>query len=617
MRLTPARLIERIETRHGSLAATERLAAIVNGWASLEHLANRDNRMPGGFNDWEVVQDSGFSRRPAIKQLRSFVARPAIVTALHGVRVAASVVLILPVRNPVLRGVVGASSATAGVLLAPLHQNGGDGSDQVGTFTQALTAAARLSRSDRVTDVILWATSAQTTLAYLASGWVKLLGKPWREGTAIKGVMRTRTYGAEPLFRILQKHPELGRLAEVGTLVIECAYPIVYALNGKARLVYLGGVAALHTGIAVVMGLGRFLPAFLSLQPPVLYTATKNPGRDNTFPRVLAGATAIAAAGMGATQAVISRRARRLRGRQQTFTTSRSAQLAVAYRPSRNRQSPLLVFENSLVAVQEYWQPILSKLEIDAATLTYDRPGYGASIPAPGSRSLESHAADLDDLIRNFSQDREVWLIGHSLGGYLIRKAAPQLTTKIAGLILLDPTTATMTSTEDAEADREAMSSLTEGFPLMELSLRGGGALLLNPQVWSIPADPAASHRVSSVYRDHRIWRAGREEWDAAVREIINERVDQATTVAPLEVPTLVITASTSVSLHPVSADTHRALAAQVPEGRHLVVRATHDGMLTDPRSVPAVAAEIDRFIATPSATHADRLPGAGSREVA
>lgn len=96
MRLTPARLIERIETRHGSLAATERLAAIVNGWASLEHLANRDNRMPGGFNDWEVVQDSGFSRRPAIKQLRSFVARPAIVTALHGVRVAASVVLILP-----------------------------------------------------------------------------------------------------------------------------------------------------------------------------------------------------------------------------------------------------------------------------------------------------------------------------------------------------------------------------------------------------------------------------------------------------------------------------------------------------------------------------------------
>ena len=151
----------------------------------------------------------------------------------------------------------------------------------------------------------------------------------------------------------------------------------------------------------------------------------------------------------------------------------------------------------------------------------------------------------------------------------------------------------------------------------MELSLRGGGALLLNPQVWSIPADPAASHRVSSVYRDHRIWRAGREEWDAAVREIINERVDQATTVAPLEVPTLVITASTSVSLHPVSADTHRALAAQVPEGRHLVVRATHDGMLTDPRSVPAVAAEIDRFIATPSATHADRLPGAGSREVA
>lgn len=184
MRLTPARLIERIETRHGSLAATERLAAIVNGWASLEHLANRDNRMPGGFNDWEVVQDSGFSRRPAIKQLRSFVARPAIVTALHGVRVAASVVLILPVRNPVLRGVVGASSATAGVLLAPLHHNGGDGSDQVGTFTQALTAAARLSRSDRVTDVILWATSAQTTLAYLASGWVKLLGKPWREGTA-------------------------------------------------------------------------------------------------------------------------------------------------------------------------------------------------------------------------------------------------------------------------------------------------------------------------------------------------------------------------------------------------------------------------------------------------
>ncbi|QZN84681.1 alpha/beta fold hydrolase [Cellulomonas sp. C5510] len=586
------RALRHLETRDGALTATERLSALVTLWSSLEHLANGANRRPGGFNDWQQLRRTGLAEQRAVRSVLDVVARPPVLTALHCARIAASAVHLAPVRDRRVRAVAAAVNAGTGLLTAPVHHNGGDGSDQVGFFTQALSAVARARPGTRTTNAVLWTLASQATLAYLVSGWVKLAGEPWRRGSALDGVMRTRTYGAEPVYRIVHRHPVLARAGEIGTLALECGFPAVFLPHRGLRVAYLGAVAGMHASIAGVMGLGRFLPAFLALQPAVLYTAGTAPGRDDTLPRVL-GATALAGAGAAAcAQLTWHRAARRPRAGQRLVPTTSGSRLAVRYSEGTDPTAPLLVFENSLVATQEYWDALVQQLGGAYATLTYDRPGYGASTAGRGP-ALADHARDLDDLVERYRRGREVWLVGHSLGGFLALEAADALRTAPTGLVLLDPTARTLTPDGASAVDQESMDTLTASFPLMERSLRAGWGAFLSPRVWAIPASPGSARRIAAVYRDPGIWRAGRLEWRAATARIL---APPAPARRPA-VPALVLTASTSAALHPAATAAHRGLAERHPDGEHLVVRGTHDGLLTAAGPVAAVAEHIRRFV--------------------
>ncbi|MFD0430848.1 hypothetical protein ACFQ60_36745 [Streptomyces zhihengii] len=126
--------------------------------------------------------------------------------ALHAARVAASAALLLP-GDSRARGAANLFLGLSGALLYPTHRYGTDGSDQASNLVQTATGLARLAPSPAAQDALVWYVAIQSNLSYVVSGWIKLLGKDWRTGSALTGVLRTRTYGHEKAWRLARRHP--------------------------------------------------------------------------------------------------------------------------------------------------------------------------------------------------------------------------------------------------------------------------------------------------------------------------------------------------------------------------------------------------------------------------
>ena len=71
--------------------------------------------------------------------------------------------------------------------------------------------------------------------------------------------------------------------------------------------------------------------------------------------------------------------------------------------------------------------------------LMYDRGGYGQSGKVADPRNIVTLSSELDCVITKFSNGRKVILVGHSLGGMIIRDYAVKNPQKIAGLLFIDP----------------------------------------------------------------------------------------------------------------------------------------------------------------------------------
>lgn len=122
--------------------------------------------------------------------------------------------------------------------------------------------------------------------------------------------------------------------------------------------------------------------------------------------------------------------------------------------------STVLVFIHGWMLSRNYWQPLIDQLSLDYQCLSYDLRGFGESQPqsaaylsgvndrsasavavatqqAIAQYSLLSYARDLGLLLKQL-QIPKVWLIGHSLGGYVALWAADQLPEQVQGVICLN-----------------------------------------------------------------------------------------------------------------------------------------------------------------------------------
>ena len=586
--------------RETALRWCEGLAALTQVVSSGEAVLDRANRRPGGFNDY-ITMAGGESVRPkALRKLVDFVSRPVVADVLHAARVVAGVALLVPVLDRRGRFAADAFLATTQFLLYPNMHYGTDGSDHASFLVQSSCAVARATPSTRMADAALWYIAAQGTASYGVSGLAKVISPVWRSGAALSGIVRTRAYGARWAWRLIEDHPRTSKVVGAAVVAAEALFPAV--LVGPVRRLASGFVAAMigfHMANSVIMGLNRFLPAFASLHPAVLYVTGPTVRldadgsaelRDDRMLRILLGTGALILAGSITDRLLRARRVQQPTPDEHTLITRRGTTLRFRrHGPARaGAGAPVVVCEAGLGSTGDHWAWFADALP-GCRVVTYHRAGYGSSRPPARTTDLRDTDLlgraqdDLADLVAQEADGAPVVLVGHSLGGHLAVRFAAEHPDLVRALVLLDPTT--LPDGEDAAeaGPGDALRSWSRW-----LRLGFGGLVEPPPPLLRLPRVAAA--RVADQWRDVGHWDTTRREWAAAQRSIGIVRPAPA-------LPTLVLTAERSAEDDPTLLDRHLGLAAWPGSGHRIIPRSNHQSLLTTSTTAATVAADVRQFI--------------------
>jgi len=86
----------------------------------------------------------------------------------------------------------------------------------------------------------------------------------------------------------------------------------------------------------------------------------------------------------------------------------------------------------------ETWNSFQEQLSKYARVISYDRNGLGNSEYVPNSKNIHSMTAELDAVINDLDIHTSVILVGHSIGGHIVRKYTELHPEKVKALILVD-----------------------------------------------------------------------------------------------------------------------------------------------------------------------------------
>src|SRR5262249_5176275 len=99
---------------------------------------------------------------------------------------------------------------------------------------------------------------------------------------------------------------------------------------------------------------------------------------------------------------------------------------------------PTVVIEQGIGSPSVVWRPIQASIAKFARVCTYDRAGFLWSDPVEPGRSLDDMGADLHAVLKNGGVPSPYVLVGHSMGGLLVRRFARAYPDLVAGVVLVD-----------------------------------------------------------------------------------------------------------------------------------------------------------------------------------
>jgi pimeloyl-ACP methyl ester carboxylesterase len=99
---------------------------------------------------------------------------------------------------------------------------------------------------------------------------------------------------------------------------------------------------------------------------------------------------------------------------------------------------PTVVIEQGAGSPSLTWWSVQARIAEFARVCTYDRAGYLWSDSAPGVRTLDDRVSDLHALLSSGAVPQPYVLVGHSLGGLIVRRFARAYPDLVAGLVLVD-----------------------------------------------------------------------------------------------------------------------------------------------------------------------------------
>lgn len=99
--------------------------------------------------------------------------------------------------------------------------------------------------------------------------------------------------------------------------------------------------------------------------------------------------------------------------------------------------APVVVLEAGGGCSSEIWRAVQERAGQFTTTYSYDRAGHGSSDPS-GPWSLEGWLADLEAWLSAAGVSAPYLLVGHSLGGHVVRAFAAAHPAELLGMILVD-----------------------------------------------------------------------------------------------------------------------------------------------------------------------------------
>ena len=118
---------------------------------------------------------------------------------------------------------------------------------------------------------------------------------------------------------------------------------------------------------------------------------------------------------------------------------------------------------DSSVAWSSWVQPAAART---TRVCTYDRAGMGYSEPGPLPRTAERFAQELHTLLTRAGEPGPYVLVGHSLGGALVRVYAHDYPAEVAGVVLIDSMSAS-----GARPSTSATSTETDSHSIVDWAL--------------------------------------------------------------------------------------------------------------------------------------------------
>lgn len=140
--------------------------------------------------------------------------------------------------------------------------------------------------------------------------------------------------------------------------------------------------------------------------------------------------------------------------------------------------SPVVIIEAGLGDWSTSWgafvQPVVAQT---TRVCTYDRAGMGWSEAGPMPRDAMQHSGELQALLHGAQIPGPYIMVGHSMGGLIVRVFAGQHASEVAGMVLID--SMNPDQLRPAQADQTKTHSHSEPFSLQARLARFGIARLL------------------------------------------------------------------------------------------------------------------------------------------
>lgn len=533
-------------------AAAERLAGFSMSMSSLEALTDHRELDPDGIRRPSPLHGQDPQKAQITRILFKAMDRKWVLVGLHTARVAAGAVLTLsPDRGRyanTVRGSLAAFLAVSEGCLSLYNRYGSDGADQAAMQALAPAAFGRLGGSKTVENAAIWYTGIQGVLSYTVAGVAKLLGQDWRRGTAVEGILRTNAYGHETLWGFLSAHPRISKALTWGTVLWELSYPLALLPLPALTKMYSASAMVFHFANAHFMGLGRFAWAFASLHPAITAIADpRRPVSSSQLPKTAVSAMAVATGALGASAVLRNLNLRSLPFGWHREKVASGNSLAIQHR--KGTGAYLLIIEAGLGAPSESYQWFFNSLceSSTFSVLMYERAGYGASKLARKNKkhwTLEAAVDDLESIATEYAHaGQRVVMIGHSMGGELIRRLIKRDPSLVDLTILIDSTN--VNQFVDGPLSRSDIQNLEDSFRVQRNRTIVGLGGLMNPTPSANDLPRFVRKRGVSAERNHRLWTAALREYRGLLRDLPEKQIE----LFEGAVPRLVYAAQTTMEL--------------------------------------------------------------------